>query len=334
MSQDEVAEALIASVFSIQSSVPSQVDKCAAENRVASYHPQDNEDHTKEVLLSFLCFLPAEGRQMLAEAIILFDNSQLFALYKHLLTSILIPMKTRTAMLAITPSSFDNKYDAVEQIAALMDKSPSRNSKIQLKELCLRRDNFRCMATGVIEESSGIESSASDIFGPTELAHIIPFSIAQWDNKQKDHKVSQIWATLLKCFPNIALRPSDINQPSNLMTLFSLAHKAFGEFSLAFEPTDETDKYKILTFSRNRRTALDLHLPPPNAHGERIVKFETHADVELPSRQLLQTHAALAKILHTSGMAEYIDEIMRDREEIGCLASDGSTNIQKLLFVF
>jgi len=79
---------------------------------------------------------------------------------------------------------------------------------------------------------------------------------------------------------------------------------------------------------------LDRDLPPPNARGDRIVRFEKHADVELPSRVLLETHAALAKILHASGMAEYIDRIMEEREEIRCLESDGSTDIQRHLFAF
>ena len=70
------------------------------------------------------------------------------------------------------------------------------------------------------------------------------------------------------------------------------------------------------------------------SHGDRIIRFRKHADVELPSRELLEMHATLAKILHASGMAEHIDKIMKCREEIGCLASDGSTNIQELLFVF
>lgn len=88
----------------------------------------------------------------------------------------------------------------------------------------------------------------------------------------------------------------------------------------------------MLTFGRKYTTVLDILLPQPNAHGDRIVKFEKHADVDLPSPVLLQTHAALAKILHASGTAEYIDEIMEEREELRCLASNGSTNVQRLLF--
>lgn len=79
---------------------------------------------------------------------------------------------------------------------------------------------------------------------------------------------------------------------------------------------------------------LDLILITPNAEGDRIVKFESHNNVDLPSRNLLQTHAALAKILHASGMAERIDKVMEERDDIRGLASDGSSNVQKLLFAY
>lgn len=53
--------------------------------------------------------------------------------------------------------------------------------------------------------------------------------------------------------------------------------------------------------------------------------------LELPSSILLATHAAIAQILHASGMAEVIDRVLQDAEEIKCLASDGSTDVQILL---
>ncbi|EFQ99939.1 hypothetical protein MGYG_02946 [Nannizzia gypsea CBS 118893] len=51
----------------------------------------------------------------------------------------------------------------------------------------------------------------------------------------------------------------------------------------------------------------------------------------LPSPELLGTHTALAKILHTSGMAESIDKLMEDCDEIVCMANNGSTNFGDIL---
>lgn len=80
--------------------------------------------------------------------------------------------------------------------------------------------------------------------------------------------------------------------------------------------------------------AFEHFLPQPNAHGERIVRFEKHTDLDLPSPELLEIHAVLAKILHASGMGEYIEKVIQDRSEIGHFATDGSTDIRRLLFVF
>lgn len=51
----------------------------------------------------------------------------------------------------------------------------------------------------------------------------------------------------------------------------------------------------------------------------------------LPDPVLLRVHASIAKFLHMSGMGEYIDKIVREREDIGCFAIDGSTNVEELL---
>lgn len=76
-----------------------------------------------------------------------------------------------------------------------------------------------------------------------------------------------------------------------------------------------------------------MDFPRPSQNGKRYVKFERHPDSDLdqPSRVLLETHAAVAQILHSSGMSEVIDAALRDAEELKCLASDGSTDLQRLL---
>ena len=66
-------------------------------------------------------------------------------------------------------------------------------------------------------------------------------------------------------------------------------------------------------------------------HGVRQVTFEAHNHCDLPSRILLETHAALARIFNASGKGEQIDKVLRDCDEIRCLASDGSTDIETLL---
>jgi hypothetical protein len=65
-----------------------------------------------------------------------------------------------------------------------------------------------------------------------------------------------------------------------------------------------------------------------------VVRLTSHDhSVPLPSPVLLGVHATVAKVLHASGLAEVINEIMEEKEGIGCLASDGTTDIERLLLI-
>ena len=56
--------------------------------------------------------------------------------------------------------------------------------------------------------------------------------------------------------------------------------------------------------------------------------------IPAPHPVLLQAHAAVARILHRTAMAETIENVLRDRELVPCLAFDGSTNVEYLLMAF
>jgi len=51
----------------------------------------------------------------------------------------------------------------------------------------------------------------------------------------------------------------------------------------------------------------------------------------LPSPELLRLHAAVARVLHNSGLARFIDDVHEDRDMTHGLAGDGSTPISRLL---
>ena len=56
-------------------------------------------------------------------------------------------------------------------------------------------------------------------------------------------------------------------------------------------------------------------------------------EIPAPHPVLLEAHASVARILHMTAMGEQIENVMRDREEVHCLASDGSTDLGYLLMV-
>ncbi|KAF8466346.1 hypothetical protein BDZ91DRAFT_658020, partial [Kalaharituber pfeilii] len=120
-----------------------------------------------------------------------------------------------------------------------------------------------------------------------------------------------------------------LNGPYNAITMCASLHAYFGSFKLALCPTDDDNVYRIKTY--RQFPSLWIRQLPEN----RVVTFTANdPSIPLPSRFLLEAHAAVAEILHISGMAEYIDDIMRDRDRIGCLAHDGSTDIQRLMLIW
>ena len=52
---------------------------------------------------------------------------------------------------------------------------------------------------------------------------------------------------------------------------------------------------------------------------------------DLPSPELLEVHAIIVRIFHTSGVAERVEKALRDLEERCGLAKDGSTDVSSML---
>lgn len=98
----------------------------------------------------------------------------------------------------------------------------------------------------------------------------------------------------------------------------------------ALEPKqDEQDVYLLRQYG-NIPTFYSKSFFPKDG----VIKLTNHdPSVPLPSATLLGTHAAIAKVLHATGLGEAIDKIMEERKDIGCLASDGTTDVEALLLI-
>lgn len=92
-------------------------------------------------------------------------------------------------------------------------------------------------------------------------------------------------------------------------------------------PQDVVNTYRIMTYP-------DL----PDTEKMRIksstVTLQSSAQTPAPSPCLLKAHAAIARILHMTAMGETIERVLDERKDIGCLANDGSSNVQQLLLAF
>lgn len=150
-----------------------------AEKRLDEYIPKNRKDDTVIVLRSLLDSLPYNGRQNICSDILDCDtNRKLHQLRDDFVTALLLPIKARGR----TPD--------INEIGAYLEPS-SRNDQADLRKSCLRRDNHRCLVTGLydINAPSEILSEIEAQTSFTECAHIIPFSFSDFTETQVIHSL-------------------------------------------------------------------------------------------------------------------------------------------------
>ena len=107
-----------------------------------------------------------------------------------------------------------------------------------------------------------------------------------------------------------------------------------------FNPSPTQFDVRFLTY-RSKEHAYTVHTYPLSAleavHLTEQVQFSIHdmdlpgyprpdaAHLPLPNSRYLELHAACCKVAHTSGAAEYLDQMIRDVEETKVLAEDGGS---------
>ena len=149
-----------------------------------------------------------------------------------------------------------------------------------------------------------------------------------WLNLTQDAS-KQAALAILNMFDNgVAhlIEDTNIDRPSNAITLTSDLHQHFGDFQVYFEPIPGQDPhtYRISSFlppfvSRERGLPIT-----------RTLYLTSNRTIDPPSPRLLAVHCAIAHILHLSAAGEYIDKMLRDAEEKG-IQADGSTELGRLV---
>ncbi|KAJ5097129.1 hypothetical protein N7456_007850 [Penicillium angulare] len=172
-------------------------------------------------------------------------------------------------------------------------------------------------------------SAQSNIQG----AHIIPFSMGKYQPNVASSKrrYETIWAIFQRYFPVIApmrFTSDQLNTEKNMLSLDGHLHTAFSAFRLALMPTDDTpNRYNVLTFDDSRLGPYTDILPKV------ITLTAAVPGIEMPNAELLRIHASVAKFLHMKGHRESPEKILQDYANCGVLASNGSTDVERLLNV-
>ncbi|KAK2754368.1 hypothetical protein FQN54_007012 [Arachnomyces sp. PD_36] len=212
-----------------------------------------------------------------------------------------------------------------------------------LRSLCLRRDRHRCVISRKFDrreavtrfERSGANARDDDneplpgeSIDSLQVAHILPHCLTQIKKRETELDSTQKAAlSILNMFDKGAahlIDGVDIDGPHNAISLTHLLHEWFGEFQIYFEPiADHSHTYNIKPF-------VDPWLLNGLIPVTRTLYLAADRSIDPPSPRLLAIHNAIGHILHLSAAGDYIDKILRDREDRG-IRSDGSTEIGQLV---
>ncbi|KDN45802.1 hypothetical protein RSAG8_04635, partial [Rhizoctonia solani AG-8 WAC10335] len=231
---------------------------------------------------------------------------------------LIYPMKAKGGR---TPRATEHpsRKESIEEETMLNDLylSSAKRDRKKLKKLVLLRDDYRSVISGLADLSSARAGKVPQNVEvvPTEAAHILPFSLA---TNQPER--AEVWAAISSFSGmdlSVVLGGNDINRLGNVFTLSVIEHTNFGQLEFWLEKVQGKGHTYVVN------SALALGGIP---RGSEVTFVDHGLGLEMPDPELIAIHAACAQVVHQSGMAEYIDRILQDLEEIPVLAEDGSSN--------
>ncbi|KAK0442704.1 uncharacterized protein EV420DRAFT_1074311 [Desarmillaria tabescens] len=195
----------------------------------------------------------------------------------------------------------------------------------EAKDRALVRDGFRCVVTGTYDQSAINEISASldeireagTVY--TQCAHIAP-EFTYFDVIDQNNEVDPA-ASVLAVLKSFGYDVEQVNGTKvhslyNIITMESNVHDWFNRLEIWFEKTKAKNCYKLQNLYPLYRRRLPTEVTFTTPDNENL---------PVPSETLLTLHATCAKVANFSGAAEHIDKLDCDVEDLGVLASDGSS---------
>ncbi|OIW24796.1 hypothetical protein CONLIGDRAFT_692315 [Coniochaeta ligniaria NRRL 30616] len=272
------------------------------------------------ILLAFYQNLGQDGKKILATEVKNYapEPEKMLALANHLVTFLLVPFYATGVKGSQSAGDEQVFPDAAAEIANSMAWiEPSVRDQKPLRRDCLRRDNFRCVFSGAVDDTSVVDGKTTRQPGEqiieTECAHVIPFSFGSFDAQSSSDTEAKatIWWTLYRYFPILAgkIGADTINQRENAVTLMIVHHKRFGKMRLRFRPVEgRRNTYETIL--------ADMYTDQPisaTKSGSSIIELEQYDDtVPMPSAEYFRTHCTIAEILEVTGLGEEMWNIISE----------------------
>ncbi|EPE05605.1 hypothetical protein F503_02344 [Ophiostoma piceae UAMH 11346] len=224
------------------------------------------------------------------------------------------------------------------------DVLPGSRARVStLRRDCLIRDKHRCMVTRKFDKQEARrrhteygQSAVDDdgqvfnwtdgtAFQTLEVAHILPHSLMNLEGSPQITAARKNALDILSMFDmdvHRLITGTDIDRPTNALTLTRECHEEFGSFRMYFEAAGPSRTYRIASYDLPAFSAV------PQPLTRTLFQSPT---IDSPHPRLLAVHAAIATVLHMSAAGKYCDHILRDTEESALIESDGTTNLGTLV---
>ncbi|KAH6916041.1 hypothetical protein BKA70DRAFT_1254582 [Coprinopsis sp. MPI-PUGE-AT-0042] len=279
-----------------------------------------------------------EGRGHVANEILMCGGNQRFLydvamLYVAHLLQLFRKHQSKPPTPASHPSIPSSSIES-PLLAGILTAPPSDHRGA--KKAAIYRDGHQCLYSGSFDRiySKPFEDLGQDLPerplppASTYAAHIFPPSLNTVINTEEGAQKTE-WSgsvvSQVHYYASIDIR-AELNGPQmhrlgNVLTLAVNFHGLFDNLEVWFEK----DKWK----DGDHHYIIQARHPSRMKYLQRRVTFSNAyhgvAEVELPNSRYLELHAAVCRIAHLSGAAEYLDEYDRHHEEQRVLASDGSS---------
>ncbi|KAL1895470.1 hypothetical protein Sste5346_005277 [Sporothrix stenoceras] len=219
----------------------------------------------------------------------------------------------------------------------------SRARVSTLRRNCLIRDKHRCVVTrkfdkqearrrhaehgqiAIDDDGQVFDWTDGTTFQTLEVAHILPHSLTSLEGIPQMTAARKNTLDILNMFDmdvHRLITGTDIDRPTNALTLTRECHEEFGSFRMYFKAAGPPQTYRIGSYDLPAFSAV------PQPLTRTLFQLPT---IDSPHPRLLAVHAAIATVLHMSGAGEYCDHILRDTEEATFVESDGTTNLGTLV---
>ncbi|KAJ6567322.1 hypothetical protein DFH09DRAFT_1278381 [Mycena vulgaris] len=335
-------EELVAAAHKIIANYSEQLDEAGAKRYdlcnvlrgMLDYAPTTDGSRYVAAVLHIAASKNDKGRSVVTVAKAWFDHLLLPMLY----------VTEEDSCCPQTPSSRDSQTSTLDSTyVETSDRVEQRDFRVAVvNEVQLaKRENHRCAITGKFDadRSTLLRQTGRSNEVPRggrghatmKATHILPLTLRSLKDDGKNptavilRDAARTW-DMLSAWTQIDLKDLQVRlaSPANGIYMCAEEHAYFGAFRFYL-------KKSLLPGDRNTYEAITLRGLLTTGEPTSTVVFSGDMGIDPPSSEYIAIHAAVAQILHLSGVFEYVKELRLEKERVASLHSMGKADMGQAL---